>query len=414
MAAWMPRWCAEAIAVPLAAQVVCTPVVAAISGQVSLVAVLANVLVAPAVGPTTVLGFAGGLLAVVVPALGQLIGLAAGGFAWWIVTVARQGADLGGAAIAWPVGMFAIGGLCALCIGQAVLLTTMLRHRWPCLLVTAVVLVYVLHPPGRPGWPPDGWRMVMCDVGQGDGIVLNAGGGVGVVVDAGPDPELIDRCLDRLDLDAVALVVLTHFHADHVDGLEGVLDGRTIGEIEVSPIADPASRAREVGEIADRAGVPVTVGVAGASRVVGEVSLLTLGPPTIDGTPPTSYADDGSGPNNASLVIRATIGELDVLLAGDSEVEEQTAILRTGADLDADVLKVAHHGSANQDADFVLASHAAVALVSVGADNNYGHPAGHLLGLLRELGARVYRTDEHGDIAVTERTVGELAVVPWT
>jgi competence protein ComEC len=114
------------------------------------------------------------------------------------------------------------------------------------------------------------------------------------------------------------------------------------------------------------------------------------------------------------LVIRATIGELDVLLAGDSEVEEQTAILRTGADLDADVLKVAHHGSANQDADFVLASHAAVALVSVGADNDYGHPAGHLLGLLRELGARVYRTDEHGDIAVTERTVGELAVVPWT
>jgi competence protein ComEC len=412
LAAWMPRPCADALAVPLAAQVVCTPVVAAISGQVSLVAVLANVVVAPAVGPTTVLGFAGGLLAVGVPAVGHGAGLAAGVFAWWIVAVARVGADFAGAALSWPSGPGAIAGLTGLCVVQLVLLTKVLRHPWPCMVMALVVLGYVVHPPGRVGWPPEGWRMVMCDVGQGDGIVLNAGDGVGVVVDVGPDPHAMDRCLERLELRTIALVLLTHYHADHVDGLDGVLDGRRIGEIEVSPVADPSSRARRVWQLAADAAVPVTVGVAGAERVIGDVRLVTIGPPASFQPGGLADGDDGTVANNASVVVLADIGGLDVLLAGDSELEEQAAIVAAGVDLRADVLKVAHHGSANQDPDFVLATDAAVALVSVGADNDYGHPAGHLLGLLRELGATVYRTDQRGDIAVVDRA-GRVDVVPW-
>ncbi len=324
--------------------------------------------------------------------------------------MARQGAALEGAAITWPVGVVAIIGLALLCLAQMVVLTHVLRHRWPCLTVALLVVLYVVHPPGRPGWPPEGWVMVMCDVGQGDGLVLNAGHDVAVVVDAGPDPAAIDRCLDRLEVSSVALVVLTHFHADHVDGLDGVGDGRSLAEIEVSPLSDPLERVDMVAVAARGAGVPVTVGTSGTIRTIGQVTLRTIGPLEVAGSP--SYGSQGSAANNASLVMVATVAGVDILLAGDSEVEEQEAIVRSGASLQVDVLKVAHHGSGNQDDDFVLASGASVALISVGADNDYGHPAEHLLGLLRVLGARVYRTDQSGDIAVVERG-GAVSVVPW-
>jgi competence protein ComEC len=98
------------------------------------------------------------------------------------------------------------------------------------------------------------------------------------------------------------------------------------------------------------------------------------------------------------------------LLSGDAEPEEEDDILAEDVDLDVDVFKVAHHGSANQDPEFVLDTEAPVALISVGAENDYGHPAPETLALLRRLGAITYRTDQDGDIAVVDRA-GQLAVV---
>ena len=102
-------------------------------------------------------------------------------------------------------------------------------HRGWTLGTSAVLLVLMLVPLPTPGWPPRGWVLVACDVGQGDGLVLDAGDGAAVVVDTGPDPTLVDGCLRRLGVRRVPLVVLTHFHADHVGGLAGVLRGRRVG-----------------------------------------------------------------------------------------------------------------------------------------------------------------------------------------
>lgn len=410
MTQWMPRLLAEAIAVPLAAQIVCTPVVAAISGQVSLVAVLANLAAAPAVGPTTVLGLLAGLAAVVTESVGHLLGYAAGVPAWWIVSVATRGARLAGASVAWPVGNLAITALGCLCVVLVAVMRPLLSRRYACLVVIAVLMVAVIRPVGRLGWPPDGWLMVACDVGQGDGLVLNAGHGVAVVVDAGPEPELIDSCLNRLRVENVALVVLTHFHTDHVDGLPGVLDGRRVAEIETSPLADPPDRAAAVTAWAAEAGVPETIAVPGERRSVGQIDWQVLGP--VDDVPADAEASGGesSAPNNASVVMLVDIQGYRILLSGDAEPEEENDILNTGVDLGVDVFKVAHHGSAHQEADFVLETAAPLAVISVGADNDYGHPAQETLGLLAQLGAHVYRTDLHGDIAVVARA-GQLAVV---
>lgn len=409
MAQWMPRLLAEAIAVPLAAQVVCTPVVAAISGQVSIVAVIANLLAAPTVGPTTVMGLVAGLVAMLSEPLGHLGGVLAGLPAWWIVSVAHHGAGLSGASVALPATPVAISVLALLCVGIGCAMSTVLRHRYACVIVVVAVLIAMVRPIGRMGWPPDDWLMVACDVGQGDGLVLNAGQGTVVVVDTGPEPSGIDRCLDDLRVRKVALVVVTHFHADHVEGLAGVFDERRVAEIAVSPLADPAAQAAEVERLATAAGVPVNATVPGESRTIGQLRWEVLGPWSF---PANGEGDggEGDGANNASVVMLVEAQGHRILLTGDAEPEEEIDIVRSGADLAADVLKVAHHGSANQDPDFVAATQATVALISVGKNNDYGHPSIETLTQLERMGADVYRTDLDGDIAVVDRGEG-LAVV---
>ncbi len=413
LARWMPRPLAEAVAVPLAAQMACTPAIAAISGQVSLVAVLANLVVAPAVGPATVASLLAGLVAVANATLGHLAGYVAGVPLWWIVWVAEHGAKVSGASVAWGAGAAAVAVLSLICLSLIVLTPAILSRPWPCLAVVAVLVVTLLHPPGRIGWPPHGWVMVMCDIGQGDGLVLNAGSGVAVVVDTGPDPALMSECLDRLGVQEIALVVLTHFHADHVDGLSAVLAEHDVREIEASPYDVPSDRYAAVTAEAAVAGVPVTVAAVGERRRVGQLAWQVLGPPaTTSGATSGGgeSTDEGSGPNNASVIMLVRVAGIRILLAGDAEPEEEDAIMASGTDLRVDVLKEAHHGSAAQDPRFLAATGAAVALISVGADNPYGHPAPQTLSWLDRLGMRIYRTDQDGDIAIVAER-GQLRVV---
>jgi competence protein ComEC len=238
----------------------------------------------------------------------------------------------------------------------------------------------VVRPPTI-GWPPDGWVLVACDVGQGDGLALRAGPRAAVVVDAGPDPVVMDACLDRLGVRSVPLLVLTHFHADHADGVAGVLEGRDVGLVEGTSLLEP---------------------IAG----VGEVSLQVVWPP------PDPPAGDGSesAPNNASVVLVAEVRGVRILLTGDVEPSAQAALARGLPDLRVDVLKVPHHGSRHQDLDWLTSLGARLALVSVGEDNDYGHPAPELLAALGAAGARVWRTDVSGDVVVVV-TDGEVGVV---
>jgi competence protein ComEC len=391
---WLPRWVAEAVSVPLAAQLACTPLVASISGQVSLVAVAANLLAAPAVGPATVLGLAGGVVGLVSGALARVVAAPAAWCASWIIAVATRGADLPVAAIGWSTGVVGIAVLTALCVLLAVFLGTVLARRVGTLTLASVMVGVLLVPLPTPGWPPRGWVLVACDVGQGDGLVLDAGEGSALVVDTGPDPAAMDRCLRRLGIDRVPLVLLTHFHADHVDGLPGVLRRRRVGAIEVTALADPPSGAAQVRDQAERAGVPVRVAAYGETGRLGQLGWQVLAP---SHAPPASSE---SPPNDASVVLLVTVRGLRLLLMGDEEDGSQSQLMRDTGGVRADVLKVAHHGSARQDPDLVRATGARLAVISVGEDNDYGHPAPSLLALLHDAGMQVERTDQDGDVAV--------------
>ena len=197
--------------------------------------------------------------------------------------------------------------------------------------------------------------------------------------------------------------MLTHFHADHVDGLPGVLDGRSVGEVGVTSMVDPPA-----GAVAVRRAVatPPVVAAYGLTRRVGDVTVQTLWP--LPGAPTTGIGD-GSFANDASVVLLAQVQGVRILLTGDIEPPAQLALRRTVPDLQVDVVKVPHHGSRHQDLDFLTGLRAQLALISVGEDNDYGHPAPDVLAALRATGADVRRTDLDGDVLVL-RTEDGIAV----
>ncbi|MEU3251582.1 ComEC/Rec2 family competence protein [Streptomyces sp. NPDC006997] len=425
-----PRWSAalrrrgvpprlsEAVAAAAAAQALCAPVVVVLSARVSLVAVPCNLLAEFALAPATVLGFAALAAAPLTMPVAKAAAWLASWPVGWLAQVARTGAALPGAGVVWP-GDWTGAALLALVVAVTVLAGRRLsRHPWLCGVCGLLLVLAVVRPPpltrALTGWPPPGWRLVMCDVGQGDALVLAAGDGAGVVVDAGPDPGLVDGCLRDLGVTSVPLLLLTHFHADHVAGLPGVLRGRSVGAIETTGLAEPADQAGFVRREAAARGVPVRTAVAGERRRTGDLSWEVLWPP-----PPQPPGADAlhsphgvDEPNDASVTLLVSTAGLRILLLGDLEPPGQRALPRgpAAAALDGvDVIKVAHHGSAYQDPGLIRALAPRLALISAGADNPYGHPAPATVAALRAGGAAVARTDRDGAVAVVTEG-GELRV----
>jgi competence protein ComEC len=201
----------------------------------------------------------------------------------------------------------------------------------------------------------------------------------------------------------VPVVVLSHLHADHVEGLPGVLRGRQVGEVVIGPYGEPAAEHSRVLAWARSAQVPVRVADTGERMYVGPLSWQVLWPTRI-------IEGDGSAPNNASLVLLADDAGVRMLLTGDVEPPAQRALLARWGAGSVDVLKVAHHGSAYQSPELLPAVRPRVALISVGAQNDYGHPAPSTLRALQRWGVLVRRTDRDGTVAVVGPS-GRLRVV---
>lgn len=397
LTAWLPRWLAEAVTVPVAAQLATQPVVTAISGQVSVVGLFANLVAAPLVGPGTVLGFAAAWASVPLPPVAAVLGWGAGGFAQALCWIAAAGSALPGAALVWPVSAASIAVLVAACAVVVAALPLLWRHRWLCLLAAIALIVVCLRPLAPPGWPPSDWLVVSCDVGQGDSTLIRAGPGAAIVIDTGPDTRHVDRCLDELGITVVPWLVLTHPHADHISGVAGVVDGR-----EVARLLLPNTNTGAVGwrgVLAAAPGVARVMADAGMVVSAGQATLTVLAMRPFTGATGASSADSAEE-NDSSLVMRVETGGLRVIVGGDVEEAGQSAAVATVADLHADVLLVPHHGSGHQLPAFLQAVGERVALFSVGLDNDYGHPAARTIAAVTATGARIFRTDRNGSAAV--------------
>jgi competence protein ComEC len=386
----VPARLVDVAAVALACGVVTAPVMWLHFGAVAVWTVPANVLAEPAVPVVLGCGLAAAAAAPVVPpaavALSWLAGLAAA----WLALCARvfaglpfaqvhSGAALGVAAcVSVLVVALARAGGRARSLGLTVLVA-----------LAAVTVAWQLRPEPAPLPPPRGLRVTFLDVGQGDSALLQVANGA-VLVDEGPPEADVAHQLRRLGVRALAAVVLTHPQRDHVGGAAAVL--RTLPVDAVLDPGLPSDSVDEAGALAAARArrVPIVLARAGAVFRLGRLRLRVLWP---DGP-----GAPGTDPNERAIVLLASFGETDVLLTADAE-SNVTAPLALHA---VEVLKVAHHGSADAGLEPELrVLRPRVAVISVGAGNDYGHPRAETIAALERVpGLRLFRTDVHGQVVV--------------
>ncbi|PKB81271.1 MAG: DNA internalization-related competence protein ComEC/Rec2 [SAR202 cluster bacterium MP-SInd-SRR3963457-G1] len=240
-------------------------------------------------------------------------------------------------------------------------------------------------------------HVYFLDVGQGDSALIVTPEGRQVLVDGGPAPDSAIRALSEAMPEgdrSLDLVVVTHLDADHSRGLIDVLDQYEVGAIVAGTESSTASMYAQWQAGVERNKVDVVSVHQGyaldlGSRVVAEVLN------------PRSGISGGGSANNDALVLRMTYGSVSFLLTADIEAQTESLLALMGAGIESTVLKVAYHGSkASSTAGFIDAVGPAVALISVGGDNSFGHPNDEVIGrLMRQIGGEnIYRTDRHGDV----------------
>ena len=344
----------------------------------------ANVVAVPAAGVASVVG-------VVVAVLAQLsVGVAGvlAVLAWPALAVIELAARMA----APPAGTMAV-------VVLAVVATLVVppRVRGVALVAGAALVVVPigvrLVPRDVP--PPDGLRLVALDVGQGDALLVEAPGDdrrpvARMLVDAGDEDADAAAALRARGVGHLDAVAVTHPHADHDGGLTDVLETLVVGTLLVTAATTTDAGFAPHRRVADGQGTAIVELSAGQRFALGSATVAALGPP------PGMSAEN---PNDTSLVLRVDSDDGSILLTGDVEEAAQRRLLADPAALRVDVLKVPHHGGDTNAPGFLAAVDADAAVISVGDDNGYGHPHPRVLDELGD--TPVWRTDEHGEVALT-------------
>lgn len=397
----IPRWLREGVAGPLAltaASAAATqPYAAALFAQVPLLAPVANVVGTPLFALACVIGFATTLVACLVPALAPLV----------LAAAAAAAAPLQGVVAC----LAACPAPCAaadVAVGPAVCLSALLVFGlwawWPalswrsagafCAVSLAVAAGGIFAPPAIAD------EIVMLDVGQGDAFLVRSQGAT-LLIDTGNRDTLLKEACARQGVRRIDGVLISHPDDDHCGSLDALADIASVSGLLVASdlttcACDACARLRALSQresYGDMRGLAV-----GDTVRCGRFTLTVVWP--------ASFADAGGNADSLSLVCGYDgdgdgAADWTALFCGDAEAEQLRAMGDLLPEDGVDVLKVGHHGSKKSlDAALIDRLDPSVALISVGADNRYGHPSTEVCSALEDAGARVLRTDLEGDVAV--------------
>ncbi len=393
---YCPPLIADAICLPLAAQIATQPLVTALSGSISMVAVGANMVAAPFVGPVTVLGIAAALVSLIWPWGGRCIGYLAGWFAQPIISLARWGASLPSATIAYGDDRVQLGILALVCwLGGGLIVPMILARRWRVIALAVIVLIAVMRPSLPTIFHRD-WSIVFCDIGQGGAQLIRVSDRSAILVDTGPDPQLLSRCLHRNHVERIDLLVITHSHADHVGGLAAIDPPST----QMVFVADEYNRDFVI-QRSPALAEKIHIAHPGDQWKGGDVTWTTLAAGPLHGESGREAPSDSGAENDLSVVGYVQSGQITLLLTGDLEEDGQRRTMEALQGRPVDIFHVPHHGSSHHLAEFFTFVHAPISVIQVGKGNEYGHPAPSTIRDLNASGTQIYRTDEQGQITIS-------------
>lgn len=275
------------------------------------------------------------------------------------------------------------------------------------LIIVALAVIRFYQAPVNPGAvlnafdinvtsTPASLKLVFFDVGQGDSSLIVAPNGEDILIDGGPDNKVVQKLGKYLPYSdrKIEYVILTHPHADHLTGLLEVLKRYEVGKIIMTGVVYTTADYQEFLRLIKEKNIPVVIIDKPQDLAIGGINLAFLEPEK------SFFEARPDNLNNSSIVFKLSFVSSTALYAGDFENEE-SLLLQSRIRLEADVLKVGHHGSTNaNDEGFIKAVDPEFAIISVGKDNKFGHPHYRTLHYLQEAGAEIFRTDEAGDVVM--------------
>ncbi len=244
-------------------------------------------------------------------------------------------------------------------------------------------------------------KVYFFDVGQGDAILIRTPSRQNIVIDGGPDNSFITKLGETLPFydKTIDLMVLTHPHDDHLFGLIEVLKRYQVKQVLSTGVIHTTDAYLDWLKIIRDKKIPLKVAQAGQKYIFGQIELKVLYP----------FQDftnqQVENLHEAMVVVQLVYGEVKIMFTGDLEEAGETEILKQyQPELHSQLIKIAHHGSTtSSNNDFLKAIAPQFAVISVGADNKFGHPSLRIIRRLEKLGIKIYRTDQAGDItAVTD------------
>jgi competence protein ComEC len=396
----VPKFLALSLSVIVSAQLWCMPILLSLQGTLPTYSILANLLAEPLVAPITILGMLSLLAGLVNPWMGDILFWIASLFAWLIEQLTTM-AELPANSIWWPSGLLGIGLM--LMFVLAVSLRLLNKYAKAGLVVGVLATLALTGISGSAvarssAWPPSNWHIASCDVGQGDASLVTSGGKV-ILIDVGREPEPIARCLTQLKVKRIDLLVLTHFDSDHVGGLQSVVGTYDIGQVLVSPFKDERDQVGQTLSLLKQHTASISTAEVGDYGRIGETLWQVIAPEV--------NAKEAEDSNDASIVLRVEHPSWLLLAFADAgeraqvrAVRYRNALLDRGSEKPL-IVKVSHHGSADQYPELFEDLRPEVALFSAGVNNPYGHPTNRTLDLFKRSGSIIYRTDLHGSIALS-------------
>ena len=407
----------ELFVLTIVLQIGMLPLMARDFHRITLASPLVNLLAVPLTSVVVPLGFITVASALVFPILGRILAAPLGWLTWLLLHFVQWSAHFPRVSYRVPAPPFwlvvvffsvaALLGIAARMVFSARRTTVLTLSG----MLAACSLVVALFP-FAPVWSAGKLETTILDVGQGDSLFVVSPHGKTLLIDGGgafggfpgheqhegvdPGEEAVSPYLWSRGFQKIDIVALTHAHQDHLGGLTAILQNFRVGQLWIGrEVASPALAKLEA--LARARGIPIEYELRGKSFRWDGVEGQFLWPETS----PLDVA--ATAKNNDSLVIRLHYGNRTLLLPGDAEKAAERAMLGENgeAELQAEVLKVGHHGSKNSTMpDFLAAVRPRVAIISAGEGNPYGHPSPELVKRLEDAGVRILRTDRDGAIRV--------------